>query len=102
MAYDKLILNDLQNEVVEIARQIQDVTKCKFCNLVRRNSASLFCGILIKKKFNSKCDLVFNLKRIEADHCLCKAKVSLKFSSIFNLFNPLIANPAEWSNTRNS
>ena len=102
MAYNRLILNDLQNEVVEIARQIQDVTKCKFCNLARRNSANLFCGTLIKKKFNSKCDVVVNLKRIEADHCLCKAKVSLKFSSILNLFNPLIANPAEWSNTLSS
>lgn len=86
MAYNRLILKDLQNEVVEIARQIQDVTKCKFCYLTGRNSANLFCGKLIKKKFNSKCDLFFNLKRIEAYHCLCKAKVSLKFSSIFDLF----------------
>ena len=102
MAYNRLILKDLQNEVVEIGRQIQDVTQCKFCYLAGRSNANLFCGKLIKKKINSKCDLIFNLKRIETDHCLCKAKVSLKLSSIFNLFNPLIANPTEWSNTLNS
>ena len=86
MAYNRLILNDLQNEIVEIARQIQDVTKCKHCNLARNDSTNLFSGVLIKKKFNSKGDVVFNMKRIEAGYCLCKAKVSLKFSSIFNRF----------------
>ena len=96
MGYNRLILNDLQNEVVEIARQIQNVTKCKFCNLARNNSANLFCGALIKKKFNSKGDVVFDIKRIETGHCLCKAKVSVKFNAIFNHFKPLSANPTKF------
>ena len=99
MGYNRLILNDLQNEVVEIARQIQNVTKCKFCNLARNNSANLFCGALIKKKFNSKGDVVFDIKRIETGHCLCKAKVSVKFNAIFNHFKTFKRQPHEVQTT---